>query len=284
MSNKLRQEIGSPLSGPTEISRSHVAHERSHLPALTWYELRMASAIRLCKFGLFLLSIAFVSSLQAGEFNKPWKSPSTALVIDPFSKNEIDWDKLKGESRLVGIIHKATVGTVSLDPKYIERKAEARKRGYLWGSYHWGMPGDPDRQADFYIDTVKPADDEVMALDLEDVTSKKFMSIDEAAKFVARVKERTSRYPLVYMNHRSAVLISRSPLRAAFTNVLLWYARFRPDIPDFPKGAWTTYVLWQFSSEIRVQYRIPGTRSDMDVNVFNGSVDELKRAWPFTRK
>ena len=42
-------------------------------------------------------------------------------------------------------------------------------------------------------------------------------------------------------------------------------------------------MLWQFSSEIRVQKLIPGTDSDIDVNVFNGSVDALRAAWPLTK-
>ena len=233
---------------------------------------------------VLLLALIFASPAPAGEFKETWKDASTALVIDPFYGNEIGWDKLKGERRLVGIIHKATIGTSSIDPKYRERKAEAKKRGYLWGSYHWGVSGNPRQQADFYIDNVKPADDEVMALDLEDVTSKRFMSVEDAEQFIARVKERTGRYPMVYANHKSASIISKSSSRSAFGSAPLWYARFRPDIPDFPKGTWTTYTLWQFSSEIRVQYRIPGTRFDMDINVFNGSVEELKRVWPFTRR
>jgi GH25 family lysozyme M1 (1,4-beta-N-acetylmuramidase) len=63
----------------------------------------------------------------------------------------------------------------------------------------------------------------------------------------------------------------------------LWYARFKPDVKDFPKGIWPTYALWQFSSEIRVQKLIPGTDPDIDVNVYNGSVDALRSAWPLTK-
>jgi len=233
---------------------------------------------------LVLVVVMVPITARAGEFIQPWKDPSTALVIDPFSGNGIKWDEMQREARLVAIIHKATIGLDSLDPKYYERKTEAKKRGYLWGSYHWGLPGKPEEQADFYIDMVKPDDEEVIALDLEDVSSVKFMSLGEAEKFVMRVKERTGRYPMIYANHKTAAQISRSAFKATFASTPLWYARFRPDISDFPLGPWKTYTLWQFSSEIRVQYRIPGTESNMDINVFYGSADTLRRAWPFTRK
>jgi hypothetical protein len=52
---------------------------------------------------------------------------------------------------------------------------------------------------------------------------------------------------------------------------------------------WATYTLWQFSSEIDCSaqgtclYNVPGTRFDMDVNVFFGTPEGLKAQWPFTR-
>jgi len=74
-----------------------------------------------------------------------------------------------------------------------------------------------------------------------------------------------------------------------FSKASLWYARFRQTIPDFPRGTWSTYSLWQFSSEINCTparpsdclFRVPGTQTDMDINVFNGSAEELKSRWPF---
>jgi GH25 family lysozyme M1 (1,4-beta-N-acetylmuramidase) len=99
-----------------------------------------------------LLIIAFLIVhpivLQTAEFRRPWDDPRTALVIDPYYANAIDWGKLKTEPRVVAIIHKATTGDSKLDPAYFTRKEEARKRGYLWGSYHWGVSGNPEEQAD----------------------------------------------------------------------------------------------------------------------------------------
>ena len=57
----------------------------------------------------------------------------------------------------------------------------------------------------------------------------------------------------------------------------------RETIPDFPAGLWSSYTLWQFSSEILPQKPLPGVKSDMDVNVYRGTVTELRRCWPLTR-
>jgi lysozyme len=157
------------------------------------------------------------------------------------------------------------------------------KRGDLWGSYHWGIAGDPEKQADHYIDTIKPEPDELIALDLEDAASKKLMSVDEAILFVERIKVRTGRYPVLYTNHASAKIISATYKNSVFARTPLWYARFKSKVTDFPAGVWQSYTLGQFSSEILVQQPVPGTKSDMDINVFNGTVDQLKAAWPFTK-
>lgn len=220
---------------------------------------------------------------SAAEFDAPWKDQSVALVIDPFYANSIDWEKLATERRVVAIIHKATIGTAKLDPRYAKRKEEALKRGYLWGSYHWGVKGNPEKQADFYIDTVKPGPDELIALDLEDAKSKTLMNVEEAILFIKRVKARTGRYPLLYTNHSSAKLISAKYKDNVFTKTPLWYARFKSKVTDFPAGVWSSYTLWQFSSELLPQLPVPGTRPDMDINVFNGTPEQLKTAWPLTK-
>lgn len=230
-----------------------------------------------------ILIVAAAASASAAEFDTPWKDPTVALVIDPYYANSIDWDKLATEPRVVAIIHKATIGTAKLDPGYVKRKEEARKRGYLWGSYHWGVAGEPEKQADFYIDTVKPGADELIALDLEDAQSRTLMNVDEAVRFVERVKARTGRYPLLYTNHSSAKLIASRYKDSVLAKTPLWYARFKAKVTDFPPGVWPTYTLWQFSSELLAQMPVPGTKPDMDINVFNGTAQQLKASWPLTK-
>ena len=64
-----------------------------------------------------------------------------------------------------------------------------------------GKPGDALKQADFFLDTVKPDKDDLIALDLEGTDFEKYMSFEEARVFVNRIKEKTGRYPIVYANN-----------------------------------------------------------------------------------
>lgn len=232
---------------------------------------------------MLVLAAVLVPLVNAAEFAAPWKDPDVALLIDPYYANSIQWGKLAQEKRVVAIIHKATIGTSRVDPAYIQRKQEALQRGYLWGSYHFGVAGHPEKQADFYLDTVKPGADELIALDLEDARSKTLMNVDEAIVFIDRIKARTGRYPVLYTNHASAKLISANYKNSVFAKTPLWYARFKSKVTDFPSGVWPSYTLWQFSSEILAQLPVPGTKPDMDINVFNGTVQQLKDAWPLTK-
>jgi lysozyme len=218
-------------------------------------------------FLLFLLSLIVSANSQA-DLDQPWKVPSNAIVIDPYEGNSIEWDKLAADNRVVAIIHRATVGARK-DKKYLERKAEGVKRGYKWGSYHLGLPGDPIKQADDYLAFVNPGEDEVVALDIESLDPAKAMSLADAVRFINRIKEKVGLYPLLYCNHAVATEISTKYGKdATFSNTPLWYARFKSNVRDFPKGTWTTYTIWQFSSEINCApanetsclYRVPGTK------------------------
>ena len=248
--------------------------------------------IRIPIFALSLLAcLAIAAFAQSHEFSEPWKNPNVALAIDPFEKNEIDWDQLATDTRVVAIIHRATIGDRA-DLKYAERRDEAKKRGYKWGAYHLGKPGDPIKQADFFLETVKPGKDDLLALDLESPDATKHMSFDEARVFINRIKEKTGRYLFVYANNLVTKALSEQyGADKVFAKTHLWYVRFKPNVTDFSAGTWKTYTLWQFSSEINCDpanraaclYTVPGTAYDMDVDVYNGTIEELKKKWPFSK-
>lgn len=251
------------------------------------------------------------STLAQTEFKEPWKDAARPFILDPFYRNAIDWDRLATEPRVIAIIHKASEPVMrqgrrvlTPDPEYINRRNEAKRRGYLWGSYHLGRPGDPVEQADFYLDFAKPAEDEVMALDLEG-TGPSDMTVANATRFIARIRERTGRYPLVYITERVRRAIQQNP-DSVFAKTPLWYARYCLSIeevfrPQRPQAVWSTYTLWQFASEINCPTNsatrlncppqtkkrcplpnpVPGTDYQMDVNVYNGTAEELKSSWPF---
>lgn len=225
------------------------------------------------------------TSTNLSSLNLPWKKSESSIVIDAYEGNSIDWDKMARDTKVAGVIHRSSIGT-RVDKQYKARKKIALERGYLWGAYHLGFRGNTVAQADLFLSLVKDDPETLMVLDLENTTSSSLMSIDEAVIFMNRVYEKTGRTPVVYANHSTTKLLNQKVKNnTLFQQAKLWYARFKASVSDFPKGIWPNYFLWQFSSELNCSstgsclYNVPGTKFDMDINVFYGSARELTDQW-----
>lgn len=262
-------------------------------------------------FGLLLASL-FVCAATAGlaQDAKGWDDPTAPLVVDAYELNTIDWHALLKDKRIAGFIHKASDGlpesytckgkhsgdsfahcktmwrkyAVSKE-LYETRRLVARGAGLLWGAYHLARPGNPIEQANHFLDYAQPDEGDLMVIDIEDLGSK-FMSLEDAEIFVRHVRVRTGRYPILYTNHNVALHIAHKSARYSLLSRLpIWYARYRPEVEGvFPLGNWSNYFLWQFSSAANCSsrscpYRVPGTLTDIDVNVSGLGIDALKRAW-----
>ncbi len=80
---------------------------------------------------------------QSRKFEQPWTDPRIAIVIDPYDQNGVDWSRLSADSRVIGIIHRATSGK-RCDTRYQERKVIALARGCAFHEpsegAHWPIP------------------------------------------------------------------------------------------------------------------------------------------------
>jgi lysozyme len=222
---------------------------------------------------------------DAQKFDLPWARKDASVVIDAYEGNAINWDEMAADKRVVAVIHRASSG-LQVDSMYKSREVTAQARGYLWGAYHLGRAGDAIAQAKLFLSTIGSSKGVLMFLDLEDTSNSAMMNIPNAVVFLTYVYQQTGRIPVVYAN-QSVTLALNAALKgnALFTQARLWYARFKSDVTDFPKGIWPTYFLWQFSSEINCTstghclYNVPGTAFDMDINVFYGTRDALAAQW-----
>jgi GH25 family lysozyme M1 (1,4-beta-N-acetylmuramidase) len=126
-----------------------------------------------------------------------------------------------------------------------------------------------------------------MVLDIEGLDVLRYMSLSDAQVFVGHIKVRTGRYPILYTNHNTAQYIADHRQDYPILSRLpLWYARYKSDVKGaFPLGNWDTYALWQFASsdncsEKSCPYRVPGTLTDIDVNVVPMTKMQLAGIWP----
>lgn len=219
------------------------------------------------------------------EFNAPWKNENTSIVVDNYQGNTWDWDKLVSDPRVVGFIHRSSIG-LTIDSQYKARKKIALEKGMLWGAYHLGRPGNTIEQAELFLSLIEDDSNTLMVLDLEDTTSGKFMTVDEAVTFMQYIYDKTGNIVTVYANHSTTKsLVSKLKTHPLVQQSKLWYARYKNQVTDFPEGLWSSYFLWQFGREVTCResgicpYTVPGTGYDMDYNVFNGTKAELQARW-----
>jgi lysozyme len=216
-------------------------------------------------------------------------TPGFNAVVDLSHHNEealgrpLDFDAAS-RGGVVGVIYKATQGTAMQDQTYAANKAAAKSAGLLWGAYHFGSLGDGAAQADFFLATVGPDDNMLLALDLEDYVLKKgspphIMPLAEAERFVERVHALTGRRPGVYTRRNLAdetlSIAAGSPLAQCW----LWLSAYTAT-PRLPR-AWADWTLWQYTGDDKGPNQPHGADGlgVCDRDTFNGDQASLRQFW-----
>jgi len=179
---------------------------------------------------------------------------------------------------IVAVIAKATQGATGVDSAYAKFKKAAAPYKFLWGSYHFGTGSEVDVQVEHYLNTVKPADRELVCLDLE--PNPNGPTMNQAREFVALFQHLTGRYPLLYGGYWLKENLNGNP-DDLLVKCPLWLSQYGPKAV-LPAG-WKKYVLWQYtdSHEGPPPHTVSGI-GPCDRNQFNGTEAQLGKRWPFT--
>ena len=185
---------------------------------------------------------------------------------------------------IVAVIHKATEADDFHDSQYHKRRAQAKGAGLLWGAYHFAGPPSVDgtKQADFFLDSVEPEEDEFLCFDCE-----KHGTLANMEAFVRRVRDKAGRYPAIYGRRLLRELMHGNSGSVAASGVL-WYdeypaAEFSVPQQHLPEG-WGEWTLWQYTDGHNGSdpKSAPGI-GNCDRSAFKGTQEELVAAWPFRR-
>jgi lysozyme len=204
-------------------------------------------------------------------------------IIDIYHNTQIDFAKVKAAG-ILAIIHKATEGGSVRDEEYSARRQIAKDMGFLWGAYHYASGTSVTDQVQNFLEYASPIDSDFIALDFEASTSGPNMTLDQAHRFVETIKTETGRYPLIYGGSmlREAVGTDADSILA---NCPLWYSRYRDTPIGIPGQVWSKYTLWQYTDgNSGPEPKAVDGIGRCDRSIFNGSTQDLKAQWPFTRK
>ncbi|MBF0562225.1 MAG: glycoside hydrolase family 25 protein [Alphaproteobacteria bacterium] len=271
----------------------------------------MLSRRRVIAGGIGLLAVGLDGC--AGAPSRPVRFPATSetvadpgsfglnAVIDMHHNNPVhNLKTARTISGILGVIHKASEGVGWMDPRYKERRIQARSAGLLWGAYHFGTyQHSGTEQAEAFLAAARPDDSTVLALDLElnERSPGNSMRLGQAEDFVHTLNAATGRMPLLYIQPvwadgkpvggSSRTLGGRIGPDSSLAACDLWLAdyRSRPELPS----AWAGrgWRLWQYAGDGHAGRNSPFgayARSvsgvgHCDRNLFNGNEDDLRHYW-----
>ena len=184
----------------------------------------------------------------------------------------IDWASVKATEKeefpIRFVFVKATEGGDYKDRCFDENFRRAGEVGLVRGAYHFYNPNsDPLRQADFFISQVKlKKGDLAPVLDIERKPRNKAQLQADLKLFLQRLEQHYGVPPIIYTSYKYKMNYLDVP---AFDAYPFWIAHYYVDALSY-EGEWQ---FWQHTD----YGAVPGIDGSVDLNVFNGSWEDMKR-------
>ena len=186
-------------------------------------------------------------------------------------QGEIDWKAVKAtekqEHPIRFVFMKATEGGDYKDRRFEENFRRAGELGLVRGAYHFYNPNtDPIRQADFFISQVRlKKGDLAPVLDIERKPRNKAQLKADLKKFLDRLELHYGVKPIIYTSYKYKTRYLDAPEFDAYP---FWIAHYYVSMLSY-SGPWH---FWQHTD----YGLVPGIEGNVDLNVFNGSMEEMK--------
>ncbi len=187
-------------------------------------------------------------------------------------QDEIDWEKLRNAniqgSPINFVFIKATEGRDMLDENFNQNFFNAHKNGILRGAYHFfSTKSSGKEQADFFCKMVQLDEGDLPpVLDVEVIGELSPGRLrTEVLRWMDIVEKRYGVKPILYTSYKFKTLYLNT---SEFDAYPYWIAHYYVNSLQY-EGEWK---FWQHTDAGHVD----GIRNYVDVNLFNGSYEELK--------
>lgn len=166
------------------------------------------------------------------------------------------------------------------DEKFKVNREGCIENGILWGAYHFFRTHiDPIHQAESFCNLVGEVNSLPLVLDLEVAGCKGTKLVHKVKSFVDTVTEISGRKPIIYTSGgfwRPFLTYENISDVDWAVEYPLWVARYTSQWPGtiYPWGGWD---FWQYSDH----GRIPGIKTNVDLNWFAGSLDDMREQFLF---
>ena len=187
-------------------------------------------------------------------------------------QGDVNWKLLEwtrqGQFPVSFIFMKATEGGDFADDKFVANFDSARAHGFIRGAYHFYNPKtDANKQADFFIHSVKlEPGDLPPVLDIEKKSRDVKKLQDDLKIWLRKVENHYGVKPIIYASYKFKTKYLND---SVFDSYPYWIAHYYVDSVRY-QGEWK---FWQHTDV----GTLPGIDEEVDLNVFNGSLSEMKR-------
>jgi lysozyme len=187
-------------------------------------------------------------------------------------QGSIDWTKTKQSGVSFAFI-KATEGSSIADDTFARNYSGCKSNGILVGAYHFGhASNDPTQEANFFCKTVAGRQfDLPVVLDIEIADGKSKTDIIKYVRtWITTVETVLQTRVILY----SGGYFAKTYL-SSFGDYPLWLAQYTDNTTPMAVDGFADWTFWQFTQSGRVL----GVNGNVDVNVFNGTLEELKNLY-----
>lgn len=164
------------------------------------------------------------------------------------------------------VICKATEGTGYVNPYCDEHYQSAKAGGKLLGVYHYAFGGNPEAEAEFFINNVQGyLHEAILVLDWESGDNAAWGDSSWVARFCAHVVALTGINPMIYVQRSAADQC------VGLGDYGIWLAEY----PDYSPRGWSDYVEPNYSGEYAMHQftssgNIAGYAGPLDLSLFFG--------------
>jgi lysozyme len=256
------------------VRRRH-SRRKSKNAGKIWLFLSIAIASGLAIWFYSDIIDIFSSSRQRSDdystFKKSLKDYTVFGIDVSQYQGTIDWSKLKKEEKPDFVIIRATAGKDNKDNRFDKNWKAAGEQEILRGAYHYYRPDENSaEQANFFIKNVKLNEGDLPpVLDIEKYSRVQSLTSLKTGllNWLKIVEEHYDVTPILYTYNKfyTSTIIHDE----RFDKYPLWIAWY--NVNGNPDDITSNWVFWQFSD----QGRVKGIEGDVDLNVFNGKVQDL---------
>jgi lysozyme len=249
-------------------------------------DLFMNTRLMIIVLWLFFLLVSQLNILVYASDNKVTSGPSLSITTKNTKKQQylhgIDVSHYQGtinwldveETNVHYVMVKATGGETYADPLFNRNWRHLTKVNLIRGAYHFFFAADdPIAQAQHYYHVVGQLThrDLPPIVDVEEVDDVSAgVLLESLLTYLSEIEKLTKRTPIIYTNQAFGQQYLQDERLNKYP---LWIADYEPELTILP-SPWRNqgWHFWQYSE----QGKVLGITSDVDLNRYQGSYEQLK--------